>query len=126
MPAIWRRWSVGGGNALHRLQLQVAVKGVRMLKTGGRLVYSTCSLNPIENEAVVASLLRSFGPRCLRLVDVSASLPQLRRRPGLCSWRVRHRGQWHDSWESLKQRFYEKTPQASPPPAPVPSPCCVL
>ena len=23
MPAIWRRWSVGGGNALHRLQLQV-------------------------------------------------------------------------------------------------------
>lgn len=61
MPAIWRRWSVGGGNALHRLQLQVAVKAVRLLKSGGRLVYSTCSLNPIENEAVVAAMLRTWG-----------------------------------------------------------------
>ena len=31
-----------------------------MLKVGGRMVYSTCSLNPIEDEAVVAELLRKF------------------------------------------------------------------
>ena len=56
-------------------------------------------------------MLRTFGPGCLRLVDVSASLPQLRRRAGLTSWRVWHRGQWHASWQGLKQKFYEKTPQ---------------
>jgi 16S rRNA C967 or C1407 C5-methylase (RsmB/RsmF family) len=41
-----------------------------MLAVGGTLVYSTCSLNPIEDEAVVAELLRRFAG-VLELVDVS-------------------------------------------------------
>ena len=42
-------------------------------------VYSTCCLDPVENEAVVASLLTEFNG-CLRLVDVSDLLPDLVRR----------------------------------------------
>lgn len=40
-----------------RLQLRIAVRGVEQLAVGGRMVYSTCSLNPIEDEAVIAALL---------------------------------------------------------------------
>ncbi len=43
-----------------------------MLAVGGTLVYSTCSLNPIEDEAVVAELLRRFAG-VLELVDVSGT-----------------------------------------------------
>ena len=48
-------------------------------------VCSTCSLNPIENEAVVAALLRRCGG-ALELVDASDRLQELRRAEGLQRW----------------------------------------
>ena len=69
------------------LQTQIAMRGLALLKVGGLMVYSTCSFNPVENEAVVASLLR----RCrgaVELVDTSSMLPKLVRRPGMHTWKV--------------------------------------
>lgn len=50
---------------LHRRQVALLARALDLLKTGGRLVYSTCSLEPEENEEVVASLpqaIRSSAP----------------------------------------------------------------
>jgi 16S rRNA C967 or C1407 C5-methylase (RsmB/RsmF family) len=43
---------------LNRLQIRIAQRGIELLKIGGLMVYSTCSFNPLENEAVVMELLR--------------------------------------------------------------------
>lgn len=43
---------------LFRVQLRILARAVEMLATGGRIVYSTCTLNPIENEAVICTLLQ--------------------------------------------------------------------
>lgn len=51
------------------------------------MVYSTCTFNPIEDEAVVAELLvRTKG--ALQLVDVDSELPSPKRLPGLKTWKV--------------------------------------
>ena len=60
---------------------------LHLLKIGGRMTYSTCSLNPIENEAVVSEILRRCGGS-VRLVDTHSFLPQLKRCPGLNTWVV--------------------------------------
>ena len=77
---------------LHHTQLEIAWRGVELLKVGGLMCYSTCSLNPIEDEAVVAELLRraeAIRPGAVQLEKWPASLlPGLVRRPGLSSWGV--------------------------------------
>jgi tRNA (cytosine34-C5)-methyltransferase len=56
-------------------------RGAELLTVGGRLVYSTCSINPVENEAVIHRLLAETDG-ALQLVDVSSSLPGLKYVPG--------------------------------------------
>lgn len=41
-----------------RIQLRILARAVEMLATGGRIVYSTCTLNPVEDEAVICTLLQ--------------------------------------------------------------------
>lgn len=99
-PDIWRKWNAGMGNGLHRLQLEIAMRGISLLKVGGRMVYSTCSMNPVENEAVVAEILRRSGGS-VELVDVSLELPELIRRPGLKTWKVKDKGLWLASYKDV-------------------------
>ncbi|KAF9086277.1 hypothetical protein BGX23_009023 [Mortierella sp. AD031] len=109
-PMVWTKWTHGGAMGLHQTQVSILQRGVQMLKVGGRIVYSTCSFNPMENEAVVAEMLnRANGS--LELVDVSHELPLLKRRPGLSSWKVfTKEGQVVEKFEDVpadaKGKFY--------------------
>lgn len=109
---VWKEWTIQGGNGLHQIQLNILKRGLKLLTCNkytkdtneligneARLVYSTCSLNPIENEAVIAAALRDFnsdqynikrGER-IRLLDSSNDLKGLKRIDGIHWWKVFNR-----------------------------------
>eukprot|EP00494_Astrolonche_serrata_P029521 UN29788 len=86
-PDIWKKWKVLTGNCLHQVQLKVTRRAVQLLKPGGYLVYSTCTFNPIENEATIAQILRE-NKDTLKLVDCKDKLVNLIREPGISTWKV--------------------------------------
>ncbi|CAE6460989.1 unnamed protein product, partial [Rhizoctonia solani] len=105
---IWKSWTVMNGNGLHALQLRILIRAMNLLKPGGRLVYSTCSMNPVENEAVIAAALKKFPN--FDLVDVSSSLPELERRSGLSTWRPAVNRKMDTSFSSYAN-FIESLPE---------------
>ena len=63
----------------HKQQLLLEA-AIRRCRVGGRILYSTCTYAPEENEAVVDAILRKM-PGAVRIL--TASLPGLKTLPGL-------------------------------------------
>ncbi|EGW34238.1 uncharacterized protein SPAPADRAFT_49297 [Spathaspora passalidarum NRRL Y-27907] len=107
---VWKDFRIGNALGLHPLQYNILNRGLQLLKKGGRLVYSTCSLSPVENEAVVAAALRKWGNQ-IRLVNVENELPGLVRRKGINDWKVFGKDM------ELKERGAEGIPDSVFPPS---------
>lgn len=92
LPQKWKKWSNHEGMSLHNLQISLLIRAINMTKVGGTIVYSTCSLNPIENEAVLAEVLKKSENMCgsgtLELIDAHEKLKGFKGRRGLHSWPV--------------------------------------
>jgi len=69
IPSKWSSWSSRESQTLHPLQIRICQRGLELLKVGGKLSYSTCSLNPVENESVVAALLQLYGDK-IKLLNI--------------------------------------------------------
>ena len=78
-------WSVAHIKRLQQLQKRIITQAWQLLAPGGTLVYSTCTLAPEENEAVIDYLLRSQDDA--HTVALDMSLPN--RVPAVLSWNDR-------------------------------------
>ncbi|GKY90291.1 tRNA (cytosine-5-)-methyltransferase ncl1 [Mayamaea pseudoterrestris] len=56
-------WTPRTALGLHALQVKILTRSLHLLAVGGVAVYSTCSLNPVENEAVVAAAMGIINRR---------------------------------------------------------------
>ncbi|CAD2222312.1 methyltransferase [Angomonas deanei] len=73
--AVATTWSAGYVKSLVPTQKALLRRGLDLLEVGGVLVYSTCSLNPKEDEEVVCGALEQFG-EFVELIDVNAILKE--------------------------------------------------
>ncbi|KAL5109392.1 RNA cytosine-C 5 methyltransferase NSUN2 [Taenia crassiceps] len=127
-PDIWSRWNPNLGRQNHELQRRILRRGLELLRVPQspedpdppRLVYSTCSLNPIEDEAVVASILVACKGT-VRLVEPDficlpgselAKAGGFIARPGIKKWRVLHGS---DKWYSRPDEVPDKLQRSFPP-----------
>lgn len=85
-------WTPNISNSMHDLQLRILRRALELVKVGGVVCYSTCSMNPIEDEAVVAAALArncgADGATYELLAWPKGLLPGFIRRPGVEDWRV--------------------------------------
>lgn len=66
-----KNWSIESNIDIAAVQKQLIVSAFHALKPGGHLVYSTCTLTPIENQQVCQYLLDSF-PGSVEIVSLHA------------------------------------------------------
>ena len=109
-PEKWGKWGVRAGLRHHPTQLAILRRGVALLRAGGLLVYSTCSLDPVQDEAVVLAALAADASLELLAPDDAfdaETLRHLRWTPGVRSWRVAHpdfdasNGEMFARWEEV-------------------------
>ncbi|XP_020284840.1 tRNA (cytosine(34)-C(5))-methyltransferase isoform X1 [Pseudomyrmex gracilis] len=117
-PDIWCKWSPVNGNNLHGIQYRIAKRGLELLAIGGRMVYSTCSLNPIENEAVLHRLLCETGDS-VQLIDCRNLVPGLICDPGVTHWKPASKNlQFYDNWSDVPEQWQTQVrPKMFPPQA---------
>lgn len=75
-------WSVSHIKRLEKLQKQLISEAWRLLKPGGTLVYSTCTMAPEENESVVHFLLRKHSDAHIVPIDLNLE----NRHPSIMRW----------------------------------------
>lgn len=80
-PGAAQHWSEKKIFSHSNLQKQMIVRCFDLLRPGGRMVYSTCTFAPEENEEVVQYLLKKRGAKLEKI-----ELKGFRFRAGIASW----------------------------------------
>jgi 16S rRNA (cytosine967-C5)-methyltransferase len=99
------RWRVKGRDlASHAgLQKDLLYSAMRLLKPGGFLAYSTCSVEPEETTDVVGPLVESGRVQPIPLANTALSLPASTDTPFVCVQ------PGHHSWDGFFVALFQKT-----------------
>lgn len=69
-PKSYKFWNIHKRKDMSRIQKGILISGIRMLKPGGTLVYSTCTYGMEENEVVLDWLLQKIPDLKIEKIDL--------------------------------------------------------
>ena len=59
-PSMMKAWEKNGPDFFSKLQREIVDSGIRMLKPGGKMIYSTCTFSVEENEGTLKYILEQY------------------------------------------------------------------
>ncbi len=79
-PKTFLMWNPNMIKKIAGVQKRLAEAALKLLKVGGEMIYSTCTLAPEENEMIVDYLIKNFD------VEIEQIKLPLKFREGVCEW----------------------------------------
>ncbi len=106
---IRKKWKIEFGLENHFLQTNILDNAVRQCKNDGYIIYSTCAINPLENEAVVCHIMEKYKDE-IEIINCSKKLREMgiKFREGLIKWKVcvgidkENKFMWEEKFENVK------------------------
>jgi len=84
-----KKWRIEFGLENHFTQTKILDNAIKQCKNDGYIIYSTCAINPIENEAVICFILEKYKDK-IELINCSKKLRDMKINfsEGLIKWKV--------------------------------------
>ena len=82
-PKTFLMWNVKMIRKLSRIQKKLASEALKILKVGGEMIYSTCTLSPEEDEEVIDYLIKNFD------IEIEEVKLPIKLRCGVCEFEGR-------------------------------------
>ena len=106
-----KKWKIEFGLEDHYTQVKILDNAIKQCKNDGYIVYSTCAINPLENEAVVCYIMEKYKDK-IEIVNCGKKLREMgiKFREGLIKWKVcvgvneKNEYIWEEQFQDVKDK----------------------
>lgn len=109
-------WNVRASLQYHSEQKEILKRALELVKVKGRVLYSTTTMNPIENEAIIMAMIKE-AKGSVELFDVRPMIKDFKYRPGMTTWKVMTEdGIFLEKYSDANEEFTSEYPETVFPP----------
>ena len=92
--------------------MKILDNAIKQCKNDGYILYSTCAINPLENEAVVCYIMEKYKDE-IEIINCGKKLREMniKFREGLVKWKVcvgvdkNNKYIWEEKYENVKDKY---------------------